>query len=99
MERTQNGNAQVLIWPGAEHWGRGIRRPAGLLTLSIYSSVTLAKSLIGSKAQFPRLQVGAENGPPSPWITQRPWVLRKSKSFRFQKGTTGPTAVAGPRAV
>lgn len=65
MDLTQNGNAHVLIWPGAKYPGLGIRRPVGLLTLSIYSFVTVAKSLTGSKAQFPRLQVGAENGPQS----------------------------------
>lgn len=81
MDQPQNGRVHVLIWPDTAHARLGSRRGAGLLTLSIYSYVTLGKSLTGSKAPFPCLQGGAENGPRS--RIQNPWVLQKSKLFGF----------------
>lgn len=81
MDPPQNGSVRVLIWPGAEYSGLGIRREAGLPTLSIYSYVTLDKSFMGSRAPFPRLQGGAEKGPQS--LIQNLWVLQKAKLFGF----------------
>lgn len=79
-----------MAWCGAASTGNQVSWSSWL---SIYSSVTLGKSLAPKLICLPLLfKVGLT-------MVQNPCKLQKSNWFRIQKGTTGPVLFASPTRV